>query len=326
MKRRDFLKTAGAAGAASGLTGRVMAQGAGEFPNRAITMMIAFPPGGSGDLFLRALAEVASKHLGQAVIPDNRVGGTGTLAAATMAATVKPDGYTVAQIPITVFRFPQMQKTNYNPMTDFTWIIHLTGFALGVACRADGPFKTWKDVIEYARANPGKLTYGTSGPASTPHLGMERIAAHEGVKFTHVPFKGGPDIQTAVLGGHIMLQADATNFRPLVDAGTFRVLNVWGRERFKIWPDVPTLMDLGYPFAWESPYGLAGPKGMDPAVVTKLHDAFKKALEDPSVQAVLAKFDKPTIYADGAGYAKMAKEIYEGETQSLKLVGMLKKD
>lgn len=330
MKRREFLKTAGAAAAASGLplsltVTTAAAQGAAGFPAKQITMMIAFPAGGSGDLFLRALAEVASKHLGQSVVPDNQVGGTGTLAAAKMAATAKPDGYTIAQMPITVFRVPQMQKTTYDPHKDFTWIIHLTGFALGIACKADGPFKTWKDVIDYAKANPGKVTYGTSGPASTTHLGMEQIAAHDGVKFTHVPFKGGPDIQAAVLGDHVMLQVDATNFKPLVDAGKFRVLNVWGGQRFKIWPDVPTLKDLGYPFVWESPYGLAGPKGMDPAIVAKLHDAFKKALEDPSVQSVLTKFDKPTLYKGPEDYTKFTKEVFDGETKALERIGMLKK-
>ena len=112
----------------------------------------------------------------------------------------------------------------------------------------------------------------------------------------------------------------------MVDAGKFRVLNVWGRERFKIWPDVPTLKDLGYPYVWESPYGLAGPKGMDPAIVMKLHDAFKKALEDPGVQSVLAKFDKPTIYADPEGYAKIAKDLFADETKGLEVVGLLKKE
>lgn len=331
MKRRDFLAGTGAAAAVTALPLRVtvpgaMAQGAAGYPSKQITMMIAFPAGGSGDLFLRALAEQASKHLGQSVVPDNRVGGTGTLAAATMSATAKPDGYTIAQLPLTVFRIPQMQKTNYDPLKDFSWIIHLTGFAIGTACKADGPFKTWKDVIEFAKANPGKLTYGTSGPSSTPHLGMEQIAAREGVKFTHVPYKGGPDIQAAVLGDHVMLQVDATNFRPLVDAGKFRVLNVWGSERFKMWPDVPTLKDLGYPYVWESPYGLAGPKGMDPAIVAKLHDAFKKALDDPGVQSILDKFDKPKIYKNSEDYGKYVKELYDGETKGLEVVGLLKKD
>ena len=125
-----------------------------------------------------------------------------------MSATSKPDGYTIAQIPITVFRVPQMQKATFDPLKDFTWIIHLTGFSLGIGCKADGPFKKWQDVVDFAKANPGKLTYGTSGPGSTTHLGMEQIAAHSGFKATHVPFKGGPDITAAVLGDHIMLQVE----------------------------------------------------------------------------------------------------------------------
>ena len=297
-----------------------------DFPTRPVTLIVPFAAGGTTDIGLRALAAATEKHLGQSIVIENRTGAGGVLGPLQMANSSAPDGYTIAQIPITVMRLPQMQKSTYDPLKDFTWIIHLTGFAIGIACKADGPFKKWEDVIAFAKENPGKVTYGTAGPGSTTHLGMEQIAAHSGVKFTHVPFKGGPDITAAVLGDHIMLQVDSTNFRPMVDAGKFRTLNVWGGERLKIWPDVPTLKELGYPFVWESPYGLAGPKGMDPAIVNKLHDAFKTASEDASVRSILTKFDKPYLYKSSEDYGKFVKEIYDGETKALERVGLLKKE
>lgn len=331
MDRRRFLEVTGAAISSTGLgatalTSPALAQAATKFPEKPITVILPWPAGGSSDLVTRALAEVVGKRLGQAVVVDNRAGATGTLGPAAMAATAKPDGYTICHIPMSVYRFPSMQKTTFDPLKDFTYIIQLSGFSLATAVLADGPFKTWADVITFARANPGKFTYGSPGTASTPHLGMEMIAAREGVKFLHVPTKGGGEGQAAVLGGHIMLQAETTTFKPLVEAGQFRVLNVWDAQRLKIWPEVPTLQELGYPFVFDITYGLAGPKGMDPAIVQKLHDAFKAALDDPSVQAVLAKFDKVPRYLNSADYTASVPKLIAQERAGLELVGLLRKD
>ena len=263
--------------------GSAMAALAQAYPTKPITLIIPWPAGGSSDLTLRAMGDSASKHLGQPFIYDNKPGASGTLGPATMAAGAKPDGYTIAQIPITVIRLPLMQKVSFDPHKDFTYIVHLTGYTFGMTTKADGEFKTWDDVVKYAKANPGKVTYGTPGAGTTLHIGVEQIAAKAGIKLTMVPFKGGAETNAAVLGGHTHLQADSTGWKPLVDAGELRLLNIWTPERSKNWPDTPTLKELGYPFVFDSPFGLAGPKGMDPAHVQKLHDAFKLALEDPAV-------------------------------------------
>ena len=332
MHRRHLLLTAIAGIGCAGFTLTVdmmgaLAQGAAaKFPEKPVTLILPWPPGGSSDLVTRQLAEVAGKLLGQPIIVDNRAGGSGTLAPAGMAATAKPDGYTICHIPGTVFRFPSMQKTTYDPLKDFTYIIQLSGFVLATAVLADGPFKTWRDVIDYARANPGKFSYASPGVATGLHLGMEMIAEREGVRFLHVPMKGVAESQSAVLGGHVMMIAETTTFRPMVDAGKFRAMNVWGAQRLKTWPDVPTLQELGYPFVFDAPYGLAGRKGMDPAIVQKLHDAFKTALEDPSVLAVMARFDKVPRYLNSADYAAAAAKLVAQERAGLGLVGLLKQD
>ena len=186
-----------------------------------------------------------------------------------MAAVAKPDGYTIAQLPITVFRLPLMQEVSWDPAKDFSYIIHLTGYTFGVTTNAESQFKTWKDVVDFAKENPGKVTYATPGTGTSLHVGMEQIAGMAGIKLTQVPFKGGAETNAAVLGQHTMLQADSTGWRPLVDAGKLRLLMVWTSVRSPNFPDVPTLKELGYPMVYDSPFGIGGPKGMDPKIVAR---------------------------------------------------------
>ena len=318
--RLDFLACAVAA-----LLAPAAAVSAQDYPVKPVTLIVPWPAGGSTDITMRAIAEVASKRLGQPIIVDNKAGGGGTVGPATMAAAAKPDGYTISQIPISVLRLPLMQKTTWDPLKDFTYIVHLTGYTFGVTTKADSPFKTFRDVLDYARQNPGKVTYATPGAGTTLHIGMEQIAAAAGVKFTHVPFKGGAETNAAVLGGHTTLQADSTGWKPLVDAGELRLLAIWTRERSKNWPDAPTLLELGFPFVFDSPFGVAGPKGMDARIVAKLHDAFKAAIEDPSVQATLAKYDMVPNYRNTEEYRKFVPELIDSEREILGKIGLLKK-
>ena len=326
MRRRSLLASSGVVAAGLLAPSVLQAQGAKDFPSKPITLIMPWPAGSGVDLWHRAMADAAGKLLGQPVVVDNRVGGSGTSGPAGMAAAAKPDGYTIAQIPVTLFRLPHMQKTPYDPMKDFTWILHTSGYTFGVVVRADSPFKTFKDVIEFAKANPGKFTYATPGAGTSLHIGMEQIAQKAGVKFTHVPFKGGPEGWAALEGGHVMADADATGWAPLVDAGKFRLLCIWTEKRNPRWPDAPTLNELGFGLILDSPFGLAGPKGMDPAVVKKLHDAFKAALDDPKVVELMAKYDYPKRYMNSADYAKFAKQQYDEQRVVVDQLGLAKKN
>src|SRR6478672_13345639 len=164
------------------------AAGAQDYPTKPITLIVPWPAGGSTDISMRAIADSASKFIGQPIAVDNKAGGGGTVGPATMAAAAKPDGYTIAQIPITVFRLPLMQDVSWNPDKDFTYIVHLTGYTFGVTTSAESPFKTWQDVVDFAKKNPGKVTYATPGAGTSLHIGMEQIAGMAGVKLTQVPF------------------------------------------------------------------------------------------------------------------------------------------
>jgi tripartite-type tricarboxylate transporter receptor subunit TctC len=300
--------------------GQVAAQG---FPSKPITLICPWSAGGGTDLHLRKLAEIASRHLGQPVIVENRPGGSGMNGPATMAKTAKPDGYTLSQLSITAFRVPHMQKVDWDPLNDFSYIIGVSGYTFGIVVKSDSPFKAFRDLLEYARANPGKLSYGTPGTGTSLHLAMEEIAAKAGVQFLHVPFKGQADSAAALMGGHIMAQVDSTGWARQVDAGTFRLLATLGDRRTR-W-NAPTVKELGLDTVSNSPYGLVGPKGMAPQVVKQLHDAFKLAIDEPEHMKTLQQLDQLYWYKSSEQYAQWAVETYKAERATIERVGLLGK-
>jgi len=293
------------------------------FPSKPVTLIVPWPAGGSSDLYFRKLGEIAQKHLGQNLVIENRPGGSGMNGPATMAKTAKPDGYTISQLTITAFRVPHMQKVDWDPLNDFSYIIGLAGYTFGVVVRADSPFKSFQDLLAYARANPGKLSYATPGTGTSLHLAMEEIAAKAGVQFLHVPFKGYGDGAIALMGGHVMVQVDSTGWAKQVDAGAQRLLATLGDKRTR-W-NAPTVKELGVDTVSNSPYGLVGPKGMPPQVVKTLHDAFKRSLDDPEYLKVLAQLDQPAWYQSSDDYAKWAAEMFKAERSTIERVGLLLK-
>jgi tripartite-type tricarboxylate transporter receptor subunit TctC len=325
IDRRHMIVGGAAATLASAAPHAAAAQSAADFPNKPITLLMGWPPGSGPDVWHRALAEPMGKLLGQPVVVENRAGASGTLAPASLV-NAKPDGYTLSHMPITVLRLPVMQKVAFDPLKDFTWIIHMSGFQFSTVVRADSPFKTMQDLIDWSKANPGKLTYGTPGAGTSLHIGMELIGRHTGVQFTQVPFKGSIESATAVEGGHVMAVAGGSEIYPLAEAGKFRLLAVWTEKRLARFPDVPTLQEVGLPFVFDSPYGMAGPKGMDPAIVKKLHDAIKAAMEDPKAIEVRDRFKMVERYMDTATYAKFQVELFEKERKYLTDLGLARKD
>ena len=293
-----------------------------QFPTRSVTLIVPWPPGGSTDIAMRALAQATEKHLGQSIVIENRPGAAGTLGPGNMAATARPDGYTVAQLPISVFRIPYIQKTAWDPGKDFTYIVHLTGYTFGAVVRADAPWKTFQELMDYAKANPGKVNYGTPGAGSSLHITMEQIAKAKGLKWTQVPFKGGADNMNALLGGHIDVTTDSTGWAELVNAGKFRLLVTWGAQRTKNWPTVPTLKEVGIDMVSNSPFGIGGPKGLDPAVVKALHDAFRKGMEEQSYKDAMLKLDMEPYYLNTADYHAYAMQQIGEQKQLVEELGL----
>jgi len=321
VRRRALLASA----AAAALVAPFGAARAQAFPSRPITLIVPWPAGGSTDRHHRLLAELAGKHLGQSIIVENKPGGGGTTGPSTMALTAKPDGYTIAQYPMGMLRVPHMQKVAWDPLKDFTFIIGVSGYTFGLTVRADSPYKTFNEYIEAARKSPGKIDYGSTGVGTSPHLLMEELAGNAKVALNHIPFKGNADLTQAVLGGHVMAQSDASGWDKLVEAGQLRLLVTFGEKRTKRWPQVPTAQELGYNVVATSPYGLVGPKGMDPAVVKTLHDAFKKAMDEPRHLELLDQLNQDMWYRSGADYAKWAGETFLKDKALIERLGLTAK-
>jgi tripartite-type tricarboxylate transporter receptor subunit TctC len=296
---------------------------ASDYPNRPVTLVIPWTPGGSTDAALRQLAQSASKHLGQPLITINKPGAGGTLGPGQMAATARPDGYTVSQVATSLLRLPHLQKTTYDPRSDFTYIIGVAAWSTGIVVRADAPWKNWQELAAHARANPGAVSYASSGVGSSAHIFMEDIAQAEGIELLHVPYKGSSEAMLGLLGGEVMLQADALGgVAPLVDEGKLRALVTWGESRHPRWPEVPTLREVGVDIVAAAPYGIAGPKGMDPAIVKILHDAFRKAMEDPQYREVSARYMFEDQYRSSADLEKWALSEYERQGAALRKFGL----
>jgi tripartite-type tricarboxylate transporter receptor subunit TctC len=216
-----------------------------------------------------------------------------------------------------------MQKTQtFDPIKDFTYVINLTGYTFGLVVPADSPIKSIKDLVEYAKANPGQFTYGSTGVGTSPHLAVEEFASRAGIKLNHVPFKGNADLMQGIVGGHVMSASDSTGWAPYVESGRLRLLATYGSKRTKRWPQVPTLTELGYETVSDSPFGLAGPRDLDLQAVKVLHDAFRAATEDAGVLKMLERYDQSVVYMSPSDYTDWAKKTYEAERATIDRLGM----
>ncbi len=321
--RRQILQTAAALALPSSAAIISSSWAQDKFPSKPITLIAPWPAGGSSDAVMRAFAESAGRALGGTVIIENKPGVGGTMGATAMMQA-KPDGYTLTQLPLGVYRLPHMQKMAFDPIKDITHIVGLTGYTFGLVATMDAPFKTLKEMVAYAKANPGKANYGHTGTGTTPHLAIEEFAGKAGIDLVDVPFKGSAEILTAILGGHVQMMSGTAEFAPHVKSGKLRLLATLGRERNKGFPDVPTVKESGWDTIIESPFGIGGPKNMDPAIVRILHDAFKKTLDDAKVQDTLDKFFQPTIYMNTADYSAYAVRTFAAEKKTIERLGMAK--
>lgn len=295
-----------------------------KFPDRPIRLIIPWAAGGPADAGFRILAQSVSKKLGQQVIVDNKAGASGIMGAMALQEA-KPDGYTISQMHMSVLRQPLLNKQlTYNPISDLTYILQITGFVMGIVVKADAPWKTLPELLAYAKAHPGKLNWGTLGIGSTQHLAMERVGIEQGgLSWTHAPYRGTADTLRALLGGEIDFASESSGWAPMVQAGQLRLLAVFTAERAKRFPDVPTVKELGIDVVVDSPGGLIGPKGMDPAVVAVLADAFRAAAQEPEHVKFLENMDQPLILLDGPAYKAAMAKTYEEEKELLRRLSLL---
>lgn len=318
ITRRSVL---GAAASAVAVPALAFAQPA-SYPSRPITLIVPWPAGGQTDVTMRVLADLASARLGQPIVVENRPGAAGTMVGPALQLAA-PDGYTIGQLPLTLYRAPLQRKLSWNPLRDITPVIQISGVTFGIVVPADSPFRSLADIVAWGRAHPGRLVVGSTGIGSTAHLAMEDVLSREGVRYIHVPYRGTADQMLAVATKTLMVGVNSNGFAPYVETGKVRLLAIFNAERSKRWPEVPTLRELGYPEAvYTSPYGIGVPSGVDARIVRKLHDAFKAALFDPAHLAVLAKYDQQPEYLGTAAYGRYVREVTAHERQLLAHLGL----
>jgi len=290
------------------------------FPTRPITLVVPWLAGGPTDSICRALATAASKILGQPIVIVNKPGVEGTMGAATVARQSNADGYTLANMHTTVLRSSHMRNLGFDPLRELTYIIGFTSFTPGVVVRADAPWKTWAELLLFAKANPGQVTYSSLGPGSTLTLAMEEVGRVTGVKFLEVPYKGTADSTTGLLSGQTMLQVDTGV--PMVLNGRARMLAFWGEQRNPMFKDVPTFRELGVNIVAQAPQGIVGPGGMSPLIVKTLHDAFLKGMDDAQFKKISALNATEPWYRSSADYRAWAVEASANEARLVKLYGL----
>ena len=282
------------------------------FPNRPITLVLPFPPGGSFDPILRTLCQAAEKELGQTIVLMHKAGGGGVTGTAGLATMTESDGYTVAVMHNSVIRQPLVMKTAWDPLKDFSYVIGLAGLSTGIVVAADAKWRTLADLLADAKARPGAISWGNVGAISVNRIYAERLAKAAGVRFNMIPFKGGSEAFQALLGHHLDVYGDP-GFGAMATSGKVRLLATMTAQRLRRWPQVPTVRELGHDLAIESLIGLVAPKNLDPAIAARLHAAFAKASTNADYLRTLDEFDVTSQVMTGEAYRAYAAAQFERE-------------
>jgi len=318
LSRRTLLQ-AGAAAAAP-LLGLATPARAQAWPTKPVTLVVPFPPGGMFDAVLRTLADAAAADLGQAVVLMHKPGGGGVTGTAGVAALGDADGYTLGVMHNSVIRQPHMAKVAYDPLRDFSYVAGLAGLSTGIVVAANAPWKSLADLLADAKKRPGEISWGNVGATSVNRIYGERLARSAGVKFNFIPFKGGAEQLTALVGGHLDVYGDP-GFGAMVSGGKVRVLATFTEQRLPRYPGVPTVKELGHDLVITSPIGIVAPRKLDPAIAGRLQAAIRKAEKHPDYQRLLQEYDLAPWPLDGNAFRSYAQAQYGREKQMLDEVG-----
>lgn len=293
------------------------------WPTKPLQLIVPWPAGGATDLTLRILCEEAEPLLGQPIVVINRPGAAGTQVAPLLKAA-EPDGHTIGQVPITVYRHALMNPVPWDPVADLSPVVQVSGTTFGVLVPSASPWKQFNEMLDWARTHPGELVLGSTGIGTTAHLAMEEILLQNGVRYVHVPYRGTADQMLAVAGGQLMAGVNSTGFAPWVDQGKMRVLAIFSAQRSPRWPDAPTLRELGYPQSvYTSPWGIAAPRGTPEPVVRKLHDAFARAMQSERHLRELARYDQTLDYLNTRDYRQAVRDTVQREKRLLQRMNLL---
>lgn len=294
-----------------------------DFPNKPIEFIVVYAAGGTTDIYMRTLCKIAAEDLGQAIVVLNKTGSGGAIGVQYLAKA-KPDGYTAGCFALTAMETQPHFVKLYDPLKDIIPLMQVCEGPQGICVKVDSPFKTFKDLINYARENPGKVTYGTTGFGSVQHLTMERIATEAGIKWTNIPYKGGAAVIPSLLGGHITASGGVAEFVPHVKAGELRLLVVFNPKRLSEFPEARTLLEEGFHVSLSNYMGIGVPAGTARDRIEKLHKTFKRAMENPVFLKIMKEMSYEITYKPGDEFAEAIKNGYKLHGEILKKLGLTK--
>jgi len=292
------------------------------YPEKSVTFFCGFPAGGAMDMTARALTEAAKKYFPKPMAVVNRPGAAGTIGAAEIIQA-KPDGYTIGITAVAVLTLqPHRTKLPYGSPEDYTPIIKLVNLPVCLSVRSNAPWKNIQEFIAYAQANPGKVRVGHPGIGTIPHLDVEQLKGMAKIDLTTVPFAGGAESVPALLGGHVeAISQHPGEVLAQVQAGKLRVLAVCEEKRNPLFPDAPTFKEIGYDITMGVYYLVIGPKDLSSQIVSILHDALKKAMEDPIFKKPMEAKGFDISYE---GPQDLKKRLMQDFERNAKFVDLLK--
>lgn len=305
------------------VTGEAVAQE--PYPSRPVQIVVPFPPGGVADVVARAIAPSLERHLKQPIVIVNKSGAAGAVGM-QVAATSKPDGYTLLLGLVSISSIPEVDKLfGREPKytrDDFVGIARISADPPILVVKADSPWKTVKDLVEDAKKRPGEIIYSSSGPYGASHVPMEMFMQAAGIKLRHLPTTGGGPATTAVLGGHAQMWASPPALAfPHIRAGKMRVLASFGAQRLAALPDVPTLKELGYNVEYYLWAGLFAPKGVPAPALKIIQDVVRRAVQEPELRTAMEKVQTPIAYLEGDEFKKWWDQDAQMLAEAVRRIG-----
>lgn len=255
------------------------------YPDRPVTVSVGFAAGGPTDVLMRKLNEAARKSLNQAFLVENRPGAAGSVALSGMAKKA-PDGYNIGALLIGTVVNQHIRKVDYDT-NELSPILMFGTMPQGIVVRSDAPWKNIQEFLAYAKSKRAAIRYSTAGVGTAQHFSMERLGSQLGIEWVHIPYKGGLEAISALLAGEVEAVAQTGEWKPFVKSGKLRLLATFTDKPLSDFPDIPTMRDIGLDIRAPSMMGIVGPKGMDPAIVMRLHNAYKSGLNDPEFKKML---------------------------------------
>ena len=305
----------------------VFAAGGGQasapsYPTKGITMICPWAAGGGTDAILRALSQAAEKQLGVTITVENRTGGAGAIGHAAIK-NARPDGYTIGMITFEINSLPQQGLIDFT-YADYEPVIRVNADAAALTVKADAPYNSVKEFVDYAKAHPNEISIGNSAPGSVWHIGAGLLANETGIQVKHIAFEGAAPAVTALAGGHIQaVSVSLAEVKSQLDAGNVKCLGIMDTKRSALYPNIPTFQDQGYNITYYTWRGIALPKGVDPAIRDTIVKAFTAAINDPTFVATAKNLNLDLAFLPPAEFSAFLKENYDAVTKTLKETHLL---